>query len=416
MSDPGPATGAPRVGERMTATFASGLARGLVPEFRGGFRWTRDGLWVQDEESRTLGLVRRPRDWRLPPSAGLADDGLSAVGPTAALGVLLAALGLPGIVRQAQKRAPLVASVEPFLARPDHRPKGAGSRGVQEDWLGFLPVSQGWIGLAYVGKDQRRLVRSLYHRGVLQRRSPLAAVQCLQSMGIAALPAQAVNYSGGACSPERPVPVGASGMGAISRAIRTVGDGRSDVLSGLHVIEMGRLIAAPLAGRILGGVGAVVKKVRPPGHGQSWGGGEELDVHRPDDARRIASLIADSDVLIENFRPRGWAQLPAVVRDHPGVRRVSVRGFPSSSPCRNWKVFGFLVEGWLGVGRAPLASNPRPRRIDSLPLWDRVAGICAAATAVASAVGDRPASDVSLIELGLHLSAARKEANRAHAL
>src|SRR5688572_26378172 len=100
-------------------------------------------------------------------------------------------------------------------------------------------------------------------------------------------------------------------------------------LDGLRVIEMGQLIAGPFAGKTLGDFGAEVIKIEPPGSGdplRNWRLLQDgtsvwwqvqsrnkrsiaLDLRQAEGQAIARKLIAEADVLIENFRPgtlEGW--------------------------------------------------------------------------------------------------------------
>lgn len=92
-------------------------------------------------------------------------------------------------------------------------------------------------------------------------------------------------------------------------------------LSNLRVIEMGSLIAGPFCGQLMGDMGADVIKIEQPGEGdpmRQWGQGANpawwrtiarnkrsvaLNLRVPDGQQIARDLIAQADILIENFRP-----------------------------------------------------------------------------------------------------------------
>jgi formyl-CoA transferase len=97
----------------------------------------------------------------------------------------------------------------------------------------------------------------------------------------------------------------------------------------VRVVEMGQLIAAPFAGKMLGEFGADVIKIEAPGSGDPlrhwrlikdgtsvwWQVSSRNKRSIALDLRALAGqdiarkLIAEADVLIENFRPgtlEGW--------------------------------------------------------------------------------------------------------------
>src|SRR5580704_8402862 len=98
---------------------------------------------------------------------------------------------------------------------------------------------------------------------------------------------------------------------------------RPQVLAGIRVIELGQLIAGPFCGKTLGDFGADVIKVEPPGLGdplRKWRVLKDgtslwwqvqsrnkrsitLDLRKPEGQEIVRKLVAEADVLIENFKP-----------------------------------------------------------------------------------------------------------------
>src|ERR1700710_1574554 len=94
------------------------------------------------------------------------------------------------------------------------------------------------------------------------------------------------------------------------------------LLGGLRVLALGHFVAAPFCPRLLGDLGADVIKIEPPSGDpvRQWGarlGGEPLwwsvhgrnkrcitlDLKHPKARGIVLALIAQCDVLVENFRP-----------------------------------------------------------------------------------------------------------------
>ena len=162
----------------------------------------------------------------------------------------------------------------------------------------------------------------------------------------------------------------------------------ASALAGLKVIEMGQLIAGPFAGKLLGEFGADVIKIEPPGDGdplRAWRLIKDgtsvwwqvasrnkrsiaLDLRSPagqDIARR---LIADADVLVENFRPGtlekwglGWDVLHEL---NPGLVMLRISGYGQTGPYREQPGFGVIGEAMGGLrhltgepGRVPVRTG-----------------------------------------------------------
>jgi formyl-CoA transferase len=156
-------------------------------------------------------------------------------------------------------------------------------------------------------------------------------------------------------------------------------------LEGVRVIEMGQLIAGPFAGKTLGEFGAEVIKIEPPGAGdplRNWRLMKDgtsvwwqvqsrnkrslaLDL-RSEAGQDIArKLIAEADVLIENFRPgtlEGWGmgyeQLAAL---NPRLIMLRISGYGQTGPYRDLPGFGSIGEAMGGLrhltgepGRVPV--------------------------------------------------------------
>ena len=156
-------------------------------------------------------------------------------------------------------------------------------------------------------------------------------------------------------------------------------------LQGVRVIEMGQLIAGPFAGKTLGDFGADVIKIEAPGTGdplRNWRMMKDgtsvwwqvqsrnkrslaLDL-RSEEGQEIArKLIAEADVLVENFRPgtleswgMGWDVLSEL---NPGLVMLRISGYGQTGPYRDLPGFGAIGEAMGGLrhltgepGRVPV--------------------------------------------------------------
>ena len=156
-------------------------------------------------------------------------------------------------------------------------------------------------------------------------------------------------------------------------------------LAGVRVVEMGQLIAGPFAGKTLGEFGADVVKIEPPGagdplrnwrliqHGTSvWWQVQSrnkrsvaIDLRAPDGQQLARQLIAEADVLIENFRPgtlEGWGLSPDELHAlNPGLVILRISGYGQTGPYRDLPGFGVIGEAMGGLrhltaepGRVPV--------------------------------------------------------------
>jgi formyl-CoA transferase len=144
-------------------------------------------------------------------------------------------------------------------------------------------------------------------------------------------------------------------------------------LRGVRVIEMGQLIAGPFAGKTLGEFGADVIKIEAPGAGdplRNWRMIKEgtsvwwqvqsrnkrsiaLDLRSVEGQDIARKLIADADVLIENFRPgtlEGWGMgWDALSKLNPGLVMLRISGYGQTGPYRDLPGFGAIGEAMGGL-------------------------------------------------------------------
>jgi formyl-CoA transferase len=141
-------------------------------------------------------------------------------------------------------------------------------------------------------------------------------------------------------------------------------------LDGITVVDAASLYAGPLSAMILGDFGADVIKVEHPEYGDAlrefgdypeelswkWVNRNKksvpLDLHTDEGQEIFTDLVAEADVLVENFRPGtlerwnvGWETLSAVNDDLVMVR---VTGFGQTGPYSDRPGFGTLVEAMSG--------------------------------------------------------------------
>nr|WP_314625969.1 CoA transferase [uncultured Noviherbaspirillum sp.] len=144
-------------------------------------------------------------------------------------------------------------------------------------------------------------------------------------------------------------------------------------LDGLRVIEMGQLIAGPFAGKTLGEFGADVIKIEAPGAGdplRNWRMIQDgtsvwwqvqsrnkrsiaLDLRSPEGQDIARKLIAEADVLIENFRPgtlEGWGMdWDTLSAMNPGLVMLRISGYGQTGPYRDLPGFGAIGEAMGGL-------------------------------------------------------------------
>lgn len=175
-------------------------------------------------------------------------------------------------------------------------------------------------------------------------------------------------------------------------------------LAGVRVIDIATIIAGPLTAGILGDFGADVVKVEQPTgdpvrqYGQKKNGVSlewklasrnkraiTLNLREPEGQELLLDLVADADLLIENFRPGtlerwnlGWERLHA---RNPKLILLRVSGFGQFGPYAGRAGFGTLAEAMSGF--AHITGQPDgPPTLPPFPLADGIAGITGAAAAM----------------------------------
>ncbi|WP_230396465.1 CaiB/BaiF CoA transferase family protein [Streptomyces blattellae] len=172
-------------------------------------------------------------------------------------------------------------------------------------------------------------------------------------------------------------------------------DGRS--LSGLKVVELGHLIAGPVCGRMFADHGADVIKVEPPsgdpmrhwgrlhnGVGLHWSyvargkSSVVINLSTSEGQEQLKRLLADADVVIENFRPGtlekwglGWDVLHEL---NPALILVRISGFGQTGPYAHRPGFGLIGEAMSGF-RYMTAEPGRPPVRVGISIADTMAGI-----------------------------------------
>jgi formyl-CoA transferase len=176
-------------------------------------------------------------------------------------------------------------------------------------------------------------------------------------------------------------------------------------LDGLKVIELGQLIAGPFCAQLLGDMGADVIKIEAPGAGdpmRSWGQpGFPLhwevtarnkrcvscDLRQTEGQDLARQLIADADILIENFRPgtlERWNLSPADLRAaDPRLIVVRMSGYGQSGPYSTRAGYGGIGEA-MGGWRRIVGDPDRPPSRMGVSIGDALAATYGALGALAA--------------------------------
>ena len=169
-------------------------------------------------------------------------------------------------------------------------------------------------------------------------------------------------------------------------------------LAGLKVIELGTLIAGPFAARILAEFGAEVIKIESPDGGdplRKWRKLYEgtslwwylqsrnkqsvtVNLKHPDGLEVVRRLVAEADIVVENFRPGvleklglGWEVLSAL---NPGLIMLRLSGFGQTGPMAQQPGFGAIGESMGGL-RYVTGFPDRPPVKTGISVGDSIAAL-----------------------------------------
>ena len=149
-------------------------------------------------------------------------------------------------------------------------------------------------------------------------------------------------------------------------------------LTGLKVIELARILAGPWAGQILADLGAEVIKIESPAGDDTrqWGppfvtyadGSSDaayfhaanrgkssvvIDFATPEGQAEVRRLVADADVLIENFKVGTLAKYgldyASLSETNPRLVYCSITGFGQDGPYASRPGYDFIIQGMSGV-------------------------------------------------------------------
>jgi formyl-CoA transferase len=156
-------------------------------------------------------------------------------------------------------------------------------------------------------------------------------------------------------------------------------------LSGVVVLDLTRYLAGPYCTLLLGGLGADVIKIEPPGKGDlhrrfpPFGGPQgasyqqqtaddmgvtllhrarnkksiTLDLYHPEGRELFKALCRKADVVVENYSPGVMNEMgvsyPVLKEVHPGLILCSVSGFGQTGPLREWRAYDPVIQSMSGI-------------------------------------------------------------------
>lgn len=202
-------------------------------------------------------------------------------------------------------------------------------------------------------------------------------------------------------------------------------------LAGSKVIDLSRVLGGPYCTQILADHGADVLKIEPPGGDETrgWGPpflgdtasyfvgvnrnkrGMSLDLSQPAGQELLRRLLADADVLVENFKPgtlEKWGLgYDSLSRDFPGLVHCRVSGFGADGPLGGLPGYDACAQAMCGLMSVNGDAQGEATRI-GLPVVDMVTGLNAA-IGILLALNERASSgkgqflDITLYDCALSL-------------
>jgi crotonobetainyl-CoA:carnitine CoA-transferase CaiB-like acyl-CoA transferase len=169
-------------------------------------------------------------------------------------------------------------------------------------------------------------------------------------------------------------------------------------LAGIRVLDLSRILGGPYCGQILGDHGADVLKVEPPGGDdtRTWGPPfrdgvasyyhglnrnkrvQHLDLTTPEDRERLLALVAEADVLVENFKTgtmERWGIGYEQLRERfPRLIWCRVSGFGADGPLGALPGYDAAVQAMTGLMSVNGEAGGDPLRV-GLPVVDMVTGL-----------------------------------------
>ncbi|HEY0879104.1 MAG TPA: CoA transferase [Zeimonas sp.] len=196
-------------------------------------------------------------------------------------------------------------------------------------------------------------------------------------------------------------------------------------LAGVKVLELAQIMAGPTCGMMLADLGAdVIKVEKLPGGDDSRGYSEPrvngesapylilnrgkrgiaLDLKHPKGKAVLERMVADADVLTENYR-RGTLERLGLGYEHlrslnPGLIYCAVSGYGRTGPWANKGGFDLIAQGFAGLMSITGEPGGAPAK-SGTPIADINAGILAALGIVAAYVHKLRTGEGQLVETSL---------------
>ncbi|MSO65713.1 MAG: CoA transferase [Alphaproteobacteria bacterium] len=202
---------------------------------------------------------------------------------------------------------------------------------------------------------------------------------------------------------------------------------KPSALQGLHVLDCATFIAAPYCATLLGEFGAEVVKIELPGVGdplRKFGTPTEagdsllwmsegrnkksvtIDLRRPRGTALFKRLVANADVLCENFQPGtlerwglGWEVLSAI---NPRLILMRISAYGQTGPYRDRPGFGRIANAFGGISFLAGFPDRPPVTPGSATLADYLSGLYGAVGVLLALQARDRTGRGQVIDIGLY--------------
>lgn len=170
-------------------------------------------------------------------------------------------------------------------------------------------------------------------------------------------------------------------------------------LNGIKVLDLSRVLGGPFSAQILADHGAEVIKIEPPQKDETrfWGPpfrqdsaayfsginrnkqGISIDLTQPEGREILLKLLADADVLVENFKTGtlekwGLGYDEVLAKKFPQLIHCRITGFGADGPLGGLPGYDSVIQAMSGIMSVNGEPEGEPLRV-GLPVVDMVTGL-----------------------------------------
>lgn len=202
-------------------------------------------------------------------------------------------------------------------------------------------------------------------------------------------------------------------------------------LEGIRILDLTQMLAGPYGSMLMGDLGAEIIKLEPPGGDESrytppyfygkdsayfWSLNKSkksivVNLKNPEGLKIFYELVAQSDVVLENYRPGVTERLkidyPTLKQHNPKIIHCSISAFGYNGPYRNRPGYDLIVQA-MGGGMSITGEPGRPPVRAGIPIGDLMGGALAVQGILAAYISRQKTGkgqwiDISLLEGQLSL-------------